>query len=207
MDFSNSAVFGLRASEKIRMANSNTKTKSHIHSPVLLKCSDSCVWYPQCWAQSVVKSKMFKPMQSSDGQAWKGVVYLCLNVIVPLCTCLCLPAAAGRLAILYSVWRCRMCLFVCLFVYDCVCVHLCVHWQQQAGVLCSIQFGGRWRRQWTDSPLSRTPPPPHRTSPEPAPAHAGNESNPPKKSQENQAGNKSDWKEMWRVREARTWFH
>ena len=73
----------------------------------------------------MVKSKMFMPMQSSDGQAWKGVVYLCLNVIVRVCTCLCLPAAAGRLAILYSVWRCR----VCLFVYDCaracVCVHMC----------------------------------------------------------------------------------
>ena len=113
---------------KIRMANSNTKTKSLIHSPVLLKCSDSCVWYPQCWVQGVVKSKMFKPMQSSDGQAWKGVVYLCLNVIVSVCTCLCLPAAGGRLAILYSVWRCRMCLFVCVlcmivrvYVYIYVC--------------------------------------------------------------------------------------
>ena len=176
-------------------------------------------------------------MQSSDGQAWKGVVYLCLNVIVNVrvCMCLCISTAVGGRAVLYSIWRCRMCLFVCLFVYDCarvcvhicvhwqqqagvlcstqyggvvcvclfvfvfvydcvrvcVCVHTCVHWQQQAGVLCSIQFGGRWRRQWTDSPLSRTPPPPHRTSPEPAPAHAGNESNPPKKSQENQAVNKS----------------
>ena len=135
-----------------------------------------------------LEQKIFKPMQSSDSHVWKGVVYLCLYEIVRVCMCLCLSACCAllNLEVLY--------VFVCLcFVYDCarVCVHICVHWQQQAGVLCSIQFGGRWRRQWTDSPLSRTPPPPHRTSPEPAPAHAGNESNPPKKSQENQAGNKS----------------
>ena len=144
------------------------------------------------WSRALAPM-MFKPMQSSDSHVWKGVVYLCLNVIVNVrvCMCLCISTAVGGRAVLYSIWRCRMCLFVCLFVYDCVCVHICVHWQQQAGVLCSIQFGGRWRRQWTDSPLSRTPPPPHRTSPEPAPAHAGNESNPPKKSQENQAANKS----------------
>ena len=132
-------------------------------------------------------------------------IYVYMYTYMCMCTYVCTGSIGRACCALFNLEVLYTCLFVslCLFVYDCarvcVCVHICVHWQQQAGVLCSIQFGGRWRRQWTDSPLSRTPPPPHRTSPEPAPAHAGNESNPPKKSQENQAANKSGWKERWRV--------
>ena len=132
-------------------------------------------------------------MQSSDSHVWKGVVYLCLNVFMCVRVLMFVYSSRPACCALLDFEVLYVFVCVCVFVYDCalVCVHICVHWQHWAGVLCSIQFGGRWRRQWTDSPLSRTPPPPHRTSPEPAPAHAGNESNPLKKSQENQASNKS----------------